>query len=124
MDMRVVGQVLPPGVQHRGHADRSAEILAIGGARLHRLGRRPEQNVIDDRLVLHRDAGDRRRHGEVQVKVGHRERLGLTIGQPLGAGRGTGGRPIGTIGGTVATEDVRHLKRGAHAERSAWRHHH
>ena len=59
MHMRVVEEVLPPGVQHRSHADRGAEMLGIGSDGLHRVGRRPEQDVVHGRLVLQRDAADR-----------------------------------------------------------------
>ena len=47
-----------PGVQHRRDADAGPEPLGIGGDRQHRLGRRPEQDVVDHRLVLIRDVGD------------------------------------------------------------------
>ena len=42
MNMRVVDQALPPGVEHRSHANRNPEMLGIGGDGLHRLGRRSE----------------------------------------------------------------------------------
>ena len=164
-------EVLSPSVQHRGHADRGPEMLGIGGDRLQRLGRRPEQDVVDDRLVLQRNAGDGLGHGEHDMEVGHREQFSLAIGDPLRAGQalafwavpvaagivgdaglaailtafdmaaerrrpagldrrhdsalseGHAGELIGAIGGAVATEDVRHLERGTHVERSARRHH-
>ena len=31
---------------------------------------------------------------------------------------------IGAIGGTIVAEDIRHLERGPHTGRSAWRHDH
>jgi hypothetical protein len=45
-------------VEHGGDADARAEMLRIGGDRQHRLRRRPEQQVVDERLVLERDVGD------------------------------------------------------------------
>jgi len=80
-------EVLPPCVQHRGHADRGPEMLGIGGDGLHRLSRCSEQNIVDDRLVLQGDTGDRRRHGEDEVEIGDWQQLGLAIGEPLRAGQ-------------------------------------
>jgi hypothetical protein len=59
-------------------------MLGIGGDGLDCLGRRPKQDVMDNGLVLQRDAGDRRWHGEYEMKA--RKQLALAIGQPLGAG--------------------------------------
>ena len=106
MDMRVVDQVLPPGVQHRGHANRGPEMLGIGGDGLHRLGRRSEQDVVDDRLVLQRDAGDRRRHREYDMEVGDRQQLGLAIGDPLRAGQTLALRAVPVAAGIVGDADV------------------
>jgi hypothetical protein len=101
MDMRVMEEVLPPGVQHRGHADRGPEMLGIGGDCLHSLGRRPKQDIVDDRLVLQRDAGDRGRHGEHDVEVGNRQQLALAIGEPLGAGETLALRTVPVAAGIV-----------------------
>jgi hypothetical protein len=79
----VVEQVLPPGLQHRRHADRGAKMLGIGGDRLHRLGRRPEQDVVNRRLVLQGNRSDRRRHREHHMEIRDRQQLGLAIGEPL-----------------------------------------
>src|SRR5205814_10453652 len=48
--------------------------------------RRPEQEVVDDRLVLQRNAGDGLGHGEHDMEVGYREQFSLAIGDPLRAG--------------------------------------
>ena len=50
--MRVLGECRPPAVEHSGGADASAEVLGVDGDRQQRLGRRAEQQVVDDRLVL------------------------------------------------------------------------
>jgi hypothetical protein len=47
-----------PGVQHRGDADAGAEMLGVGRDRHHRLGGRPEQQIVDHRLVLMGDIAD------------------------------------------------------------------
>ena len=61
MNVRMVQQVLSPGVQHAEEADLCAQMLRIGGDGAQRLRRRPEQDIVDHGLVLERDVGDRRR---------------------------------------------------------------
>ena len=68
--MRMMVQVLPPGVEHGNQPERGAEMLGVGGE-AQRLGCRLEQDAVDDGLVLEGDLGDRRRHGEDNVEVGH-----------------------------------------------------
>jgi hypothetical protein len=68
--MRMVGERRAPGVQHRGHADVGAKALGIGRDRDQRLGRGPEQEVIDHRLVVVGDGGDGGRQREDHVEVG------------------------------------------------------
>ncbi len=84
MHVRVVQQVLPPGVQHAQEADLRAQMLWVGGDGAQRLRRRPEQDVVDHGLVLERDGRDRFRHGEHDVEVGHVEQFRLAVLQPLG----------------------------------------
>ena len=54
-------QGLAPGVEHGDDADLGAEVLGIGGDGAQRLGGGPEQDGVDDGLVLEGDRGDRRR---------------------------------------------------------------
>jgi hypothetical protein len=70
MDMRMMGQRLPPGVQDGDEADCGAE--AFGGEGHERLGRRAHQETVDRLLVLESDLGRRRRQGEDDVEVGNR----------------------------------------------------
>ena len=56
--VRMVGHRRSPGVEHGGDADARAEMPGIGGDGQHRLRRRLEQQVVDERLVLERDVGD------------------------------------------------------------------
>ena len=66
-----------------GDADAGAEVLGIGRDREHGLGRGLEQDVVDHRLVVVGDVGDLGRQREHDVEVGHRQQLGLALGQPL-----------------------------------------
>ena len=58
MQMRVMDEGLAPGMQHRDHADLGAEMLGVSGDGAQRLGRRLEQDVVGDGLVLQGDGGD------------------------------------------------------------------
>ena len=61
---------------------RAPRCCGIGGDREHRLGRRAEQQVVDDRLVVEGDVGDLGRQGEDDVEVSDRQQVGLALGQP------------------------------------------
>jgi hypothetical protein len=73
MHVRVMGERRAPGVEHGGEADAGAEVLGVGGNGDERLGRGLEQNVVDHGLVLVGDVADRRRQGEYDVEVRHRQ---------------------------------------------------
>jgi hypothetical protein len=55
----------------------------LRGDHLQRLGRGPEQDVVDHGLVLVRDGRDLGRHGEDDVEVLHGQQLGAPLLQPL-----------------------------------------
>ena len=62
---------------------RAPRCLRIGGDRQHRLRRRPEQQVVDHRLVLEGDVGDLGRQREDDVEVADRQQVGLALGEPV-----------------------------------------
>ncbi len=82
MDMGMMGQRRAPGVEHRGEADAGAEAFGVGGDGDQGLGGRPEQDVVDHRLVVIGDVGDLGRDGEHDVEVGHGQKLGLACREP------------------------------------------
>jgi hypothetical protein len=55
--MRMMMQVLAPGVEHSDEADLGAQMLRIGGDGAQGLGHRPEQDGVDRLLVLEGDLG-------------------------------------------------------------------
>ena len=61
MQMRMMKQVLAPGVQHGEEADLGAQVLGIGGDGAQGLGGGAEEQAVDERLVLIGDGGDGRR---------------------------------------------------------------
>ena len=82
-------------------ADPGAEMLRIGGDRQQRLGRGLEQQVIDHRLVLVGDVGDRGRQGEDEVEVGHGQEIGLALRQPVPCGGALTLRAVAVAAGVV-----------------------
>jgi hypothetical protein len=85
MQMWMITKSLAPGVKHRKEADLGAQVLGVSRDGAQGLGRSPEQNVIDDLLVLQGNGGDGLRHGEDDMKILSVEKLGSTVFQPLGA---------------------------------------
>src|SRR3954453_13213455 len=83
----MVQQVLSPGMEHREEADLSAQMPGVGRDRAQGLGRRAEQDAVDDLLVLVSDGGDFLRYREDDVEVLGVEDLGAAILQPFGTGQ-------------------------------------
>jgi hypothetical protein len=83
MEVRMMVEVLAPGMEDCGEADLGTEVLRIGGDGDQSLGGGFEQEAVDRRLVLIRDGSDRCRQREDDVKVGDREQLGFASGEPL-----------------------------------------
>ena len=83
MDVRVVGHCRAPAVEHSGGADARAEVFGVGGDREQRFGRRAEQQVVDDRLVLIGDWRDRGGQREDYVEIADRQQIGLARRQPI-----------------------------------------
>ena len=98
-------QVLAPRVKHGDEADLGAEMGWVGGDRAQCLGRRPEQNGVDRRLVLEGDLGHRRRQGEHDMEVRHRQQLGLPGRQPLGTGLPLALRTMPVTAGVIGAAD-------------------
>ena len=80
MDVRMVGECRSPGVQYGGEPDAGAEVLGVSWAFSPRalsrgrdgdqdLGGGFEQQVIDDRLVLIGNVGERSRQGEDDMEM-------------------------------------------------------
>jgi hypothetical protein len=98
----------------------------IGRDRQHRLGGRPEQQIVDHRLVLIGDIADRCRQGEHDVEVRHRQKLRCPRRHPFARRRAlalrtmpvaaavVGDRRV-TAGVVLATQDVPAERRGAAA---------
>src|SRR6516225_11271469 len=69
MGMRMVRQCRSPGVQYGGEPDAGAEMLGVSRDGDQGVGGGFEQQVIDDRLVVIGDVGDRSRQGEDNMEI-------------------------------------------------------
>ena len=104
--VRMMGHRRAPGVEHGGDADAGAEMLGIGGDGQQRLGRRVEQQVVDHRLVLVGDGGDRGRQREDDVEVADRQQIGLARGEPVPRRRALALRAVPVAAGVVGDPAV------------------
>ena len=87
-------QGLPPGVEHRKEPDLSAQMAGIRRDGPQRLGDRPEEEAIDDGLVLVGDGGDRRGDREDDVEVVDGEQVRSAGVDPRGACQGLARRAM------------------------------
>ena len=85
MQMGMVEKSLSPGMEHREESDLRAQMLGIGRNGAQRLADGPEQNVVDDVLILQSNGRDWLRQSEDHMKILGVEKLRSTIIQPLGA---------------------------------------
>ena len=106
VDMRMVGHRRAPGVEHSGDADPGAKMPEIGGDRHHRLGRGPEQQIVDDRLVLPGDVGDLGRQREDDVEIADWQQVGLALGEPGSRGGGLALGAMAVAAGVVGDPEV------------------
>ncbi len=83
MDVRMMMEILAPGMKHGDEPNLGAEVGGIGRDSSQRLGRRFEQDRIDRRFVLESDLRHRRRQREHDMEVRHRQQFGLSCGKPL-----------------------------------------
>jgi len=66
---------------------RAPRVVWIRRDRQHRLRCRLEQQIIDQRLIVERYAGDLCRQREHDVEVSHRQQVGFPMGEPCTCGR-------------------------------------
>src|ERR1039457_4746155 len=82
MNMRMVLQSLSPTVQDGQDSDLCPQALGISRNGTDRFRDRPEQNAVDDLLVLVGNRGDLCRQAEDNVKILDRQEVALTVLQP------------------------------------------
>ena len=94
VDVRVMLQVLAPGVEDGQEADLGPEVLRVGGDLLQGLGGGFEQEAVDLPRVLQRDRAERRRERKDDVMILDRQQFRLPGLHPL---RGGGGLALGAV---------------------------
>ena len=87
MQVRMMQQILAPGVKDGEESDSGAQVLGIGGDGEQGLRSGAEQNAVHDPFVLERDGGNLFRHGEDRMKVRTVEKLGFAVFDPLSPGQ-------------------------------------
>jgi len=73
MQMGMVLEFLTPGMEHAEEADFGAEMVGIARHFEQRFGTGPEQEIIDDLLVLQGQRGEPPRKSEDDMDVGDRQ---------------------------------------------------
>ena len=82
----MMDQRLAPGMQDGEEPDPSAEMFRIQGDFLERSTHSTKQETVDDAWVLERQRCEGLRHREDDVRVGHRQHLGLACLEPVRLG--------------------------------------
>ena len=99
--MRMMLQLLAPGVQHRNRSQTRPQVFRIGTELQQRLRRRREQQPIQQLAVAQHQRAQLVRQREHHVKVRHRQQFRLPFGQP---GRTLGAATLRTV--TVAARVI------------------
>jgi hypothetical protein len=88
MQMGMSHQVLSPGVKDSQEADLGSEVFGIRRDRPQRLRCSPEENAVNDTLVLKRNRGKSVRHSKDDVEMLDRKEFCLPSLKPLRFGQG------------------------------------
>jgi hypothetical protein len=94
MDMGMMFQLLIPTVEHAEEADFGAEMAGIARHFQQGLGACPDQEIVDDLLVLQGQRGEPPRKGEDDMDVGGRQKFAAARLQPAVA---SGGLTLGAV---------------------------
>src|SRR5271166_2084868 len=88
MQVRMVAQVLAPGMEYGEHPDAGAEMAWISGDLQQSLGSGAKQQVVKQALIVECQRCQLLRQGEDDVRVRHRQQAGGLPAEPAIAGRG------------------------------------
>jgi hypothetical protein len=78
MQMGMKLQFLTPGMEHAEETDFGAQVAGITRHFEQRFGTGPEQEIVDDLLVLQGQRGESPRKGEEHMDVGSRQKFAAT----------------------------------------------
>src|SRR5271167_2911676 len=88
MQVRMVAQVLAPGMEYGEHSDACTEMAWISGDLQQGLGGGAKQQVVEQALIAECKRCQLLRQGEDNVRIGHRQQAGRLSGEPAIASRG------------------------------------
>jgi hypothetical protein len=83
VNMRVKLQGLTPRVEHAQETNLGTQMLGIGGDFQQRGGTGPEQQIVEDPLIMEDQSSQLVRQGEDHVHVGRRQQFSAAGGQPV-----------------------------------------
>src|ERR1700737_1600829 len=83
VDVRMMEQILAPGMQDRKEPDLRSQVFGISSYLQKSFRTGAEQEVIEDLLVLQRQLGELVRQSEDNMNIGDRQKLILTSPDPL-----------------------------------------
>jgi hypothetical protein len=83
MNMRVQGQLLGPGVQHRQHGDGAADVTRIAGEFDDRGGGGLHQHAVAITLIGPQHFAQFGGHGDGDMEIRHRQHLRLPVLEPF-----------------------------------------
>jgi len=83
VQMRVMQQILPPGMQDGNEADLGTQMFGVARDGAQRLGSGSKQDVVHHGLVLVRDRGNLLRHCENDVEILDWQQFSLPVLKPL-----------------------------------------
>jgi hypothetical protein len=110
MNVRVMMEILSPGVQDGQKADAGSEVTWIGGQGEQRFRDGPEQDSVNEPLVLKSQRADRIRNREDHVEVRPIEQLGFAVLEPLPSrgplALGTVAVAAGVVGDLLVTASI------------------
>src|SRR5271163_4517259 len=86
MEVRMMMQILSPGMEHRHEADSRAQMFGVGSDLQEGFRRGAKEHAVNYPLVLEGQGRDHLRQREDDVKVVHREQLGGALIEPRRAG--------------------------------------
>ncbi len=109
MQVRMMDQALPPGVEYGEETDLGPQMLGIGGNGAEGFGRRSEEKIVEFTLVLESDGRNGLRDSKDQVEILDWQEFGAPIIEPLrpsqGLAFGTMPIPARVVGvARIATE--------------------
>jgi hypothetical protein len=106
MKMRMMVQVLSPGMEHRQKSDLSAEVFRVGANLEQRLRRGFEQTAVNQPLVLERQWAQCLRQREHHMKVLDRQELRLASFEPSRAAPAPARRAMAITAGAVGDRSL------------------